>query len=147
MVLFLERLFGCSIGPKPWDPALVAGELIMDTSEAIHYVGKKHNEDCSGSSIGVFFWENFLMLNNDGNLKTYKFLRIEVNLETKCLENAAVEGVTLTPTEVVQMMAFHLGHLVHPTIHTFANWGCNTKHKDRYIMVAQKKELNDLFYQ
>ena len=116
---------------KPWQPDLIAGRLLLETSEILHYAGKTENK--GEEKKGKFIWKDFIYMNNLGNITIAKYVFMEVDLKSKLFTRGEIDGMELSPYEAVQLLSFHAAVVVHPMLHTFSNWGINPNHTNKFL--------------
>ena len=99
-----------------------AGRLVLEGTEILHFSGKFLKD---GKQFAKFLWPDFPMLDKNGKMKIAKLLRVDIDLQTKCLEAATLDDEPLAARDVVILVWFHTisGH--HVKIHAYANWAAN----------------------
>merc|ERR1712137_1104811 len=110
---------------KACDPRLLVGRLVLESMEMVQYKGK-HEEPASGREIASFCWARFPMLDMDGEMVTADLFTVEVDLQSKRMVRASLDGQDLTPNDAMILVWFHTISAGHVKMHALANWGANT---------------------
>merc|ERR1712226_568747 len=75
--------------------------------------------------VASFCWPDFPMLDMKGNLVVASLLTIDINLDSKEMLQASLDGKSLTPEEASILVWFHTISAGHVKLHALANWGIN----------------------
>jgi len=123
MLLFRQAL--CQYGwlrPKPVNQRKLVGKLVLESMEVLQFVCKIVSEE---GEVATFCWPDFPMLDMKGNLVVASLLTIEINLDSKEMLRASLDGRSLTPDEASILVWFHTISAGHVKLHALANWGIN----------------------
>jgi len=114
------------IEPKIFDPVDLVGKLVLESSLAVHYVGKRKE---GGKVIGGFFFPDFPYVKNDGTFAVAELLSVEVDLEKKRMIWAKLDDDDLTPDEAVTILWYYTISANHVKLHALSNWAINMEPK------------------
>jgi len=117
---------------KNWEPRVVCGAMLLETSEMVYLVDIDDKRE-DGRSVGTYRWEDFMYLSNKGDLKCAETVEMKVDLDSKLLLSAHLDRVETSATEAVQLLSMHVATVIHPVLHTYSNWGIDTTHPDPYV--------------
>ena len=84
-----------------------------------------------------FCFPDFPIINNLGKFESKDLLVIDVNLDTKRMKTAKLDGQELTASQTIILLFFYTISANHVKIHSLANWGVN---------VEPEQEVNDPFH-
>lgn len=87
----------------------------------------------AGTPVVLFAFNDFAMLDMHGELALAKYLWIELDLESKCMVKAVMDGRELTAEEAVILLWHHNISAGHVKLHAFANWGVNIDAPDPFV--------------
>merc|ERR1711953_668107 len=90
--------------------------------EVLQFVCKTMTEE---REVATFCWPDFPMLDMKGNLVVASLLTIDINLDSKEMLRASLDGRSLTPDEASILVWFHTISAGHVKLHALANWGIN----------------------
>jgi len=82
-------------------------------------------DEATSAIVAHFRWNRFAMLQNDGSVRVADAFVAAVDLQTKCLTSAALDGRELHPSDAMVLIAFHSSTAGHVKLHALANWGIN----------------------
>jgi len=116
---------------KHWDPKVIGGRMLLETSEMIYLVHIRTSED--GCITGHYEWTDFMYVTNTGELKKADRVTMEIDLQTKLLVAAHLDDQELSACEAVQLLAMHVATVMHPVLHTYSNWGIDVHHPDPFV--------------
>jgi len=114
-----------------WHPEEIAGRMLLETSEMIYYVGQTTGDD--GVKTANYEWEDFVVLDNQGGLRTADKVVMQVDLESKLFIAGEIDGKELKSCEAVQLLAMHVTLVIHPALHTYATWGIDSTHPNAFV--------------
>jgi len=101
------------------DPKKVVGRLLLDfPSFIIHYSTRSSD----GKTLG-FAFERFPVITADNKCVIHDLLTCEVDVASRQLVSATLDGVSLTPTESMGALCFYAVSAAHVKTHALANWG------------------------
>uniref|UniRef100_A0A7S2LU64 Uncharacterized protein n=2 Tax=Zooxanthella nutricula TaxID=1333877 RepID=A0A7S2LU64_9DINO len=125
VLLLRQRLhrLGCPVR-KPCDPCHVVGRLLLESMEVVQYDCMGEDE-ASGAVVAHFRWKHFPMLQNDGSVRIAEVFVAAVDVETKRMKSAALDGRELDPRDAMVLVFFHTIFAGHVKLHAMANWGVN----------------------
>lgn len=111
----------------------VAAQLILEQMQIIYYVRTEHrfvSSQKDDTPIGIFVWPDFPTLDEHGELKVYKEMRIELDLDGRSfhqgwLTHQSGEVWPLTAAQAVIMIWFDSISATHVKLHAYANWATN----------------------
>uniref|UniRef100_A0A6T9HWH4 Uncharacterized protein n=1 Tax=Alexandrium catenella TaxID=2925 RepID=A0A6T9HWH4_ALECA len=118
-----------AVRPRPHDPAAVTGRLLLETYRSIHYTGTRHSE-AGGGPVASFAWHRVPVIDGEGRVRVASSLAFEVDLRTKSVTKAELEGEPLTAKEALVMAWWLTISHDHVRIHSLANWGVNLEYSD-----------------
>ena len=110
------------IKPKAFDPAEVVGRLCLEGTIAMYY--KTTSSD--GKTAG-FFFTDFPVIEPNNTVRVYDLFVVNVDLETKKMTQARLDGEYLTPSQAMTLCAFFTHYVHHVKVHSFSNWGVNVE--------------------
>lgn len=111
------------ISPKPCDAERVVAALLLEgVGMMLHYNGMRENGD---RTLGVFKWTDFPMLNADGDFEIAPHLTIEVDLHSKRMVEAQLNGSAITASDAMTLVWFDTIFAAHVKSHSLGNWGVN----------------------
>ncbi len=123
------------VKPKPHDPSELAAKLVLESSLAVHYAGRKGGDDGGDKNddqkkaIGGFFFSNFPYVKSDGSFATAELLSIEIDLDEKRMLWAKMDDKTLTAEEAVILLWYYGLSANHVKLHALSNWAINLEPK------------------
>jgi len=111
----------------------VAAQLVLEQMQIIYYVRTEHrflSWRKDKAPIGVFVWEKFPALDENGQYKVYTEMRIELDLAGKrfyqgWLKHQSGELEPLSADQAVIMIWFDTISATHVKLHAYANWATN----------------------
>ena len=104
------------IKPMGCDYEALCAKLLLEQTQAVHYYSRTGN-------IAGFFFANFPYVDNDCNFKTADLFAVDIDLNTKRLVKAKLDGINLDAKETVILLWFNTIGAQHVKIHAMANWG------------------------
>uniref|UniRef100_A0A7S3PXN6 Uncharacterized protein n=1 Tax=Chaetoceros debilis TaxID=122233 RepID=A0A7S3PXN6_9STRA len=111
------------IEPKIFDRKELVGKLLLETSLAVYYIGKRKDED--DTVTGLFSFPDFPYVKNDSTFNVADLLSVEVDLSKKRMYSAKLDNVDLTPDEAIILLCYYIFSAHHVKIHALANWAVN----------------------
>eukprot|EP00927_Polykrikos_kofoidii_P022614 TRINITY_DN21050_c0_g1_i1.p1 TRINITY_DN21050_c0_g1~~TRINITY_DN21050_c0_g1_i1.p1 ORF type:complete len:489 (-),score=88.98 TRINITY_DN21050_c0_g1_i1:36-1502(-) len=112
-------------GP-PVDYERLVGTLVLESFQLVHFAAKRETED--GRQVATFVWPDLPMLDAKGQLVTAEMFRVDIDLSTKRMVSATLDGEPLVAQDVVILVWFDTISANHVKIHAFANWAVNVQH-------------------
>lgn len=101
------------------DPKKVVGRFLLDfPSFIIHYSTRSSD----GKTLG-FAFEKFPVITADNKCVIHDLLTCEVDVASRQLVSATLDGVSLTPSESMGALCFYAVSAAHVKTHALANWG------------------------
>ena len=106
------------------DQSRLVGTLLLESAQLVQFRGIF---EISGKRVATFVWTDMPLLDGDGKFKTDEnfILRVDVDLTTRCLEKATLNGEPLAPRDVAILIWFNTISANHVKIHSYANWASN----------------------
>ena len=106
------------------DYSKLAGTLLLESAQLVQFRGIFK---ISGKKVATFVWPDMPLLGADGTLETDEsfILSVDIDLTTKCLESATLNGEPLAARDVVILIWFNTISANHVKIHSYANWASN----------------------
>lgn len=106
------------------DQSKLAGTLLLESAQLVQFRGIF---EISGKKVATFVWPDMPLLDGDGTFETDESftLSVDVDLTTKCLERATLNGEPLAARDVVILVWFNTISANHVKIHSYANWASN----------------------
>uniref|UniRef100_A0A7S2PST0 Uncharacterized protein n=1 Tax=Zooxanthella nutricula TaxID=1333877 RepID=A0A7S2PST0_9DINO len=119
---WLHRI-GCPVR-RPCDPRRVVGRLLLESMEVVQYECM-YKDEASGAVVARFRWKDFAVVQNDGSMRIAETLVATVDVDTKRMVSAALDGRELDPSDAMVLIFFHSISSGHAKLHALANWGVN----------------------
>jgi len=101
------------------DPRRLVGQLMLEGTQLVYFNGKFRKD---GKEVATFMWPDFPMVDANGKFKTAKMFRVDIDLESKCLEKAELDDEPLAARDALILVWFHTIFANHVKIHSYANW-------------------------
>ena len=111
------------IEPQVVDYPTLVGKLCLESAFAIHYVGKKKDED--GRDIAGFFVSDFPACLQDGTFKVFDLLSIDIDLEKKVMVGCKLDDKELNASEASILLFYYTISAMHVKLHAVSNWAIN----------------------
>jgi len=142
---------------KPMNAAEVAAKLVLEQTQVIHYIGKfsqKNDNDevppkgIEEEDLAAFSFPNFPILQNNGTAHVADLLFIVIDLNSKQMVSANLDGDMLTAEQAIILLWFNTVFANHVKIHSYANWGVNLgKSKDSDVdVIMARNSLVTVYY-
>merc|ERR1719361_2648286 len=93
------------LAAKKCVPERVVGRLLLESMELLQYRCRRILP--GGSEVASFVWTDFPMLDMSGSFCTAKVFTVDVDLQSKHMVSAALDGRTLTASEAMILVWFH----------------------------------------
>merc|ERR1712032_793681 len=86
------------------DPRRLVGQLMLEGTQLVYFNGKFRKD---GKEVATFMWPDFPMVDANGKFKTAKMFRVDIDLESKCLEKAELDDEPLAARDALILVWFH----------------------------------------
>ena len=111
--------------PTDVDPKRVAAQILLETpSLAMFFKCKRQVE---GRTTALFAFTDIILINHRNELWYPQLITFDVDLETKTLVKAAVDGDEVTASDAITLTYFMTAGGTHPRLHAYANFGVDTE--------------------
>ena len=102
----------------------LVGTLLLESAQLVQFRGVF---EISGKKVATFVWPDLPLLDGDGTFQTDKkfIFNVDVDLTTKCLTEATLNGEPLAARDAVILIWFNTITANHVKIHSYANWASN----------------------
>jgi len=116
------------IKPKCCDYKSLVFKLCLESTLAMHYGGKR--KDDNGNEVAGMFFAEFPIVEQDGSFKIVDLLSIDLDLKSKRMLSAKLDGKDeLEADEVAILLFYYTISGNHVKIHGLANWAINLEPK------------------
>lgn len=119
------------LAAKKCVPERVVGRLLLESMELLQYRCKRILPD--GTEVASFVWTDLPMLDMSGSLCMAKVFTVDVDLQSKHMVSAALDGRALKASEAMILIWFHTISAGHVKLHALANWGTNLLTEDSFM--------------
>jgi hypothetical protein len=109
--------------PKKLDAEDLAAKLVLESAIAIHYQGKKTDEN--GNLIATFAFPDFPTVMKDGTFCVADLFQVNVDLNKKRMVSSFLDDKELNASEASILLFYYTISAFHVKIHSYANWGLN----------------------
>jgi len=109
---------------KEVDYRELAGKLILEQTQVIHYYARTNDGNIAG-----FFFADFPYIDNNCKPTVADLFAVDIDLKTKKMVKAKFDDDMLTPKETVILLWFNTIAAQHVKLHSLANWGVNFDEK------------------
>eukprot|EP00439_Symbiodinium_sp_Y106_P062293 s977_g9.t1 len=111
--------------PTAVDPKRVAAQILLETpSLAMFFKCKRQVE---GRTTALFAFTDIILINHRNELWYPQLITFDVDLKTKTLVKAAVDGDEVTASDAITLTYFMTAGGTHPRLHAYANFGVDTE--------------------
>jgi hypothetical protein len=109
--------------PKLYIPEELAAKLILESTLAVHYIGKRKGEN--DAVIGGFSFPDFPFVEQDGTVAVAELLSIEIDLTKKRFIKGKIDDRDLTADETIILVWYYTISANHVKLHALSNWAIN----------------------